>query len=102
MGTAFCQVDGGRRGAGRTAAAVWVARPWPACCTDRASAATMNFLLRRYLWVVDLIGIGIGSALAGHATALMITAALPSPAAAQPGSAHAAMTARPDKSDKSD
>jgi len=33
--------------------------------------------MRRYLWVADLIGITIGAALAGHATANFIAAALP-------------------------
>jgi general secretion pathway protein C len=37
----------------------------------------MDRLLRRYVWVIDLIGIGIGAALAGHATALLVSSALP-------------------------
>jgi len=41
----------------------------------------MDVLLRRYLWVVDLIGIMVGAALAGDATATMIAAALPMDAA---------------------
>jgi general secretion pathway protein C len=44
----------------------------------------MELLLRRYLWVVDLIGIGIGAALAGHAAATLIGAALPAPRAVAP------------------
>ena len=41
----------------------------------------MDVLLRRYLWVVDLIGIMVGAALAGDATATLIAAALPMEAA---------------------
>jgi len=44
----------------------------------------MELLLRRYLWVIDLIGILIGSALAGHAAATLMAAALPSPRDAPP------------------
>jgi hypothetical protein len=33
-------------------------------------------LLRRHVWVIDLIGIGIGAALAGHAAAVLISGAL--------------------------
>jgi len=36
----------------------------------------MDHLLRRHVWVVDLIGIVIGAALAGHAAALLISTAL--------------------------
>src|SRR5215831_3577996 len=42
----------------------------------------MEFLLRRHIWVVDLIGIAIGAALAGHAASVVIGAALPAPHAA--------------------
>ncbi|HXU03836.1 MAG TPA: hypothetical protein VN903_22895 [Polyangia bacterium] len=35
-------------------------------------------LLRRYVWVVDLIGILVGAGIAGHATATFIGDALPS------------------------
>jgi general secretion pathway protein C len=34
-------------------------------------------LLRRYVWVIDLIGIAIGAVLAGHATATFLAARLP-------------------------
>jgi general secretion pathway protein C len=44
----------------------------------------MELLLRRHIWIVDLIGILIGAALAGHATALMIAAALPPHVASSP------------------
>ena len=45
----------------------------------------MDRLLRRYVWVIDLIGIGIGAVLAGHATALRISSVLPpAPHAARP------------------
>jgi general secretion pathway protein C len=55
--------------------------------------------LRRYLWVVDLIGIAIGAALAGHATALIISSALPAHAASPARRAHlAAPRATGDKS----
>lgn len=37
--------------------------------------------LRRYVWVIDLIGIGIGAVLAGHATATFLAARLPQQAA---------------------
>lgn len=40
----------------------------------------MDFSLRRYVWVIDLIGIGIGAVLAGHATATLLGARLPSSA----------------------
>jgi len=46
----------------------------------------MSLLLRRYVWVVDLIGIGIGAVLAGHAAATLIAAALPQHAATPPPS----------------
>ena len=39
----------------------------------------MYFSLRRYVWVVDLIGIAIGAVLAGHATAIRVAALLPAP-----------------------
>ncbi|HEY7374989.1 MAG TPA: type II secretion system protein GspC [Polyangia bacterium] len=42
----------------------------------------MELVLRRYLWVVDLIGIAIGAVLAGDAAATLIAAALPPPGAA--------------------
>ena len=41
----------------------------------------MEALLRRHLWVVDLIGIGICAALAGHAAATSLGALLPQPQA---------------------
>ena len=40
----------------------------------------MEALFRRHLWVVDLIGIGLGGALVGHAFALLIISAWPTAA----------------------
>ena len=42
----------------------------------------MYFPLRRYVWVVDLIGILVGAGLAGHAVATRIADAMPTDAAA--------------------
>jgi general secretion pathway protein C len=50
--------------------------------------------VRRYFWVVDLIGIGIGAALAGHATALLISSALLPHAASPTRRGHLAATPR--------
>src|SRR5262245_43235902 len=47
----------------------------------RGAEVEMGFLLRRHVWVADLIGIGIGAALAGHAAATLLGAALFGPAA---------------------
>jgi general secretion pathway protein C len=47
----------------------------------------MEALLRRHLWVVDLVGIVIGAALAGHATATFIGALLPQPSMSASGRA---------------
>jgi len=57
--------------------------------------------MRRYLWVADLIGITIGAALAGHATANFIAAALPlgPPPAVRHARVATAPLGAPDKSD---
>ena len=44
----------------------------------------MELLLRRHLWVIDLIAIAIAAALAGHATAMRIASMLPGPGAHAP------------------
>jgi hypothetical protein len=55
----------------------------------------MDGLLRRHLWVLDLIAILAGAALAGDATATLIAGALPAPAAARPAAVvHARAPAR--------
>src|SRR5438552_7487877 len=59
----------------------------------------MGHLARRHVWVVDLIGIGIGAALAGHAASLLIAAALPQQA--PPPHARTARQARLAPADKS-
>ena len=44
----------------------------------------MERLLRRYVWVVDLIGIAIGAALAGDAASTLIVGTLVSHVGARP------------------
>jgi hypothetical protein len=53
----------------------------------------MYFPLRRYVWVVDLIGILVGAGLAGHAVATRIAGAMPADPSAPPGGVRAAMPA---------
>ncbi|HMF43379.1 MAG TPA: type II secretion system protein GspC [Polyangia bacterium] len=61
----------------------------------------MWLLLRRYVWVVDLIGIGIGAALAGHAASLLIAAAFLPHTSPSPPRAHPARPVPIATSDKS-
>jgi general secretion pathway protein C len=61
----------------------------------------MELLLRRHIWIVDLIGILIGAALAGHATATLIAAALPPHVAPPPYRVRPAIASPANANDRS-